>query len=111
NSVHMLRNQDDLYWIHRGSSTQTTVSKTTLTTNDWFHMALTWDANTDEMRAYFNGIQEGATQTSLGSWSGALEPQLALIGALTPTPLSLFSGYIDEVKIYNYALSQAQIAY
>jgi len=75
----------------------------TLATNTWTHVAATYDGAM--LRLYVNGVQAGSQ---------------AKTGALTPStnPLSIggdsiygqyFTGRIDEVRVYNAALSAAQI--
>src|SRR3990167_2761998 len=39
---------------------------------DWFLMGITWDKAADQVKAYLNGAQVGATQTGLGTWAGSL---------------------------------------
>ena len=72
--------------------------------NTWSHLAMTWDGLT--MRLYVNGTQvsssalTGTAQTS----SSALR-----IGGNAVWP-EWFNGVIDEVRVYNRALSAAEIA-
>ena len=70
-----------------------------LTVGAWAHLAATYDAA--NVRLYVNGVQVG------------ISAQTGTIGTTT-TPLWIggaqrFSGVIDEVRIYNVALTQAQI--
>jgi glucose/arabinose dehydrogenase/chitodextrinase len=75
----------------------------TLAANTWTHVAATYDGSM--LRLYVNGVQVGSQ---------------AKTGALTPStsPLSIggdslygqyFTGRIDEVRVYNAALSASQI--
>jgi hypothetical protein len=74
-----------------------------LTTNTWTHLAMTYDGTTVKM--YVNGTlatsttQNGTITTS----TNALQ-----IGGDT-TYGQYFKGLIDEVRVYNIALTQAQI--
>ena len=70
-----------------------------LTVGAWAHLAATYDGA--NVRLYVNGVQVG------------ISAQTGTIGTTT-TPLWIggaqrFSGVIDEVRIYNVALTQAQI--
>ena len=70
-----------------------------LTVDSWAHLAATYDGA--NVRLYVNGVQVG------------ISAQTGTIGT-TPTLLRIggsqyFSGVIDEVRIYNVALTQAQI--
>ena len=75
---------------------------------NWVHIAATWDTSADEFKAYMNGVQQGETQTSLGTWAGALT--YAFIGAVNGTPSGPFPGYIAGVGLFDAVLSEGQIA-
>jgi hypothetical protein len=75
---------------------------------NWHHIAATYDGATK--RIYRDGFEIGATSQSgnLSFSAGRL-----LIGGAQqsdPNPTELFYGLIDEVGIYNRALSAAEIA-
>jgi uncharacterized repeat protein (TIGR01451 family) len=79
------------------------IGASALTAGTWTHLAATFDGTA--MRLFVNGVQAGSA-----SRSGTL--------AVSGNPLELggdsifgqyFSGVIDEVRVYNVALSQAQI--
>lgn len=76
-------------------------------TNVWQHVALVSDGNT--VRAYLEGVQLGATQnTALPATTAPLQ-----IGAWFDaggTMGDYFSGTLDEIRVYNRALSAAEIA-
>ncbi len=76
------------------------------TDTDWTFVAITWDSGADEVKAYFNGAQVGATVTELGTWTA--ETGKGRIGSRTLNDLN-FNGSIDEVRIFNRALSAEQI--
>jgi hypothetical protein len=72
-------------------------------TNTWYHVAMTYDGAT--LKQYINGVQDGS---------------LAVTGAILPTsnPLIIggeasgpwdFAGKVDEVSLYNRALSATEI--
>lgn len=82
----------------------------TLATLGWFHMCLTWSKAADEVRAYINGIQIGATQTGLGTWVGAVASSAANIGATLTTPSGVWSGSIAHVGLWNAPLTPAEVA-
>jgi hypothetical protein len=63
------------------------------------------------MRAYINGAQVGTTQTSLGTWSGALDSAQTCIGAANTTPASVHSGWLAHPAIWNVALTPAEVAW
>lgn len=74
-----------------------------MTLNTWVHVALTYDAPTSTMRLYRNG--------SLVSTATAIPAYVAetmYIGSHFGTA-SYWQGAIDEVRIWNYALSATQL--
>lgn len=75
-----------------------------LPTNTWSHVAGTYDGTT--LRLYVNGIEIG-NQAQAGSMSvtaGAL-----MIGGNSLVSGKVWTGLIDEVRIYNRALSAVEI--
>ena len=59
---------------------------------------------------YYAGAQTGATQTGLGTWAGTFDTNRALIGASNKTPIAVWDGWIDEVALFDYALSPDEMA-
>jgi gliding motility-associated-like protein len=80
--------------------------QTSITLDDWIFVAVTFDANS--VKLYYNGNLDGSA-----SVSGSIERSSTdlLIGAVyTGGGISEnFSGAIDDVQIYNNALSQEEI--
>ena len=92
-------------WLS-GSNHATSTSTVPLDT--WTHVAVTGGAADGKIRLYIDGVQDGeATQT------GALSPSGygLRIGAQSQRSdiKSVFHGSIDEVRIYNRALSESEI--
>lgn len=92
--------------FYRAGGTSKNVDIATSSTG-WLHVAMTWSSVADQMIAYFNGTQSGATQTTLGVWGAA--PTVALLGAFTAAPTVLWSGDLAHVALFGSALSAAQI--
>jgi glucose/arabinose dehydrogenase/fibronectin type 3 domain-containing protein len=81
-------------------------SPTALPVNTWSHLALTWNGTT--MRLYVNGA-EVATKARTGTLQGTSGGAAAVrIGNNVPYG-ERFIGQIDEVRIYNRALSAAEV--
>ncbi|MDF1498842.1 MAG: LamG domain-containing protein, partial [Patescibacteria group bacterium] len=70
-------------------------------TNTWSHLVATSDGTT--MKIFVNGIQDSNNLTADTIFNGTSP---VAIGALSPpdgSSLYVFSGKIDDVRIYNYA--------
>jgi hypothetical protein len=73
---------------------------------EWYHFAGTYDG--DALRMYINGVLEGETPgiapiatSDLDLWIGADDYDL---------PTTTFPGSLDEIRIYNVALTESEIA-
>ena len=78
----------------------------------WQHVALTYDKSSGQAALYINGT--AATQANLGSFTPQTSFAYLLLGARTTfgsvsSPRSVFSGQMDEIGLYNRALSAAEI--
>lgn len=79
------------------------IGNTTLSTGEWYHLAGTYDGGA--MNVYVNGVSAGGA-----SQSGPLQRELPLlIGSLGQ--YYYFNGTIDEILLYNRALSPSEIKY
>ena len=86
-----------------GAAGTTLLGTTALAANTWTHLAATYDGAT--LRLYINGTQVASTARTgnLATSTNALQIGGDSLYGQT------FSGMIDEVRIYNVALTQAQI--
>lgn len=71
----------------------------------WVHIASTWDGTT--IRHYINGIQLQQTAAFAGPLAVTTTP--LIIGANTPFNATAYKGILDELRLYNHALSQAEL--
>lgn len=82
------------------------ISSTTMPTNVWTHVAATFDGTT--MNVYINGVNSGSL-----SYTGTINPSMynLNIGSVPYTIQGgrLFSGNIDQVELWNIALTPTQI--
>src|SRR3989344_1331875 len=96
---------DFLLWNETGSLVVLT-STTTLTANQWYHIAGTYDSSTGVMEFYVNGNKEAT-----GTHKGRIftnNTDLITISSNNGTEV-FFNGTIDEVRIWNRALSEQEI--
>ena len=78
-------------------------STTSWTSGTWYHLAVTW--NGTDFKVYMNGLQEGPDVTHSGSHMSNTGLH---IGQNTSNS-EHFAGRLDDVRIYNYALSPTEI--
>ncbi|MEJ5260103.1 MAG: LamG domain-containing protein, partial [Anaerohalosphaeraceae bacterium] len=89
------------------SGAQTTIQSTKVVNDgQWHYCVATRDAQTGQMCVYVDGVLQATGTGPLGTKD---EPQVLRIGSLQ-TNLNFFAGQIDEVKLYNYPLSEMEIA-
>jgi glucose/arabinose dehydrogenase/chitodextrinase len=86
-----------------GGTTRWVGGTTSSPVGSWTHVALTYDGST--LRLYVNGVQ-AATLAASGTIQSSSSP--LWIGGNQPYG-EYFNGLIDDVRVYNRALSQAEI--
>jgi len=89
-----------------GTAQRSTFGSTALNPNQWYHVAATYDSS-GYGRVYLNGVQNGVGgpyAVPLYNYSYS-----HYIGRWTTTTSYPFSGKMDEVRIYNRALSAEEI--
>jgi hypothetical protein len=102
---------DKLYFeVSDGTDEYQLVSSGTFTTSGWNHFAIVWDqdsaANTE---VYINGVADGATDTGTIGNIGDLSNVLAFHVGAESDDGNPFSGSVDEVRLYNRALSADEV--
>lgn len=107
----MWLNGNTLYaGIYNGSQWTYVSGVTTINANEWTHVAFTHDINTGLMTTYVNGNYDA--NTSVGGQMIAAGGTLIVGGGsfvgLNPD-VRFFTGYIDEVRIYNRTLSAVEV--
>ncbi len=88
---------------HQGPGTWLT-GRSTVPLNQWIHVAGTWDGIT--RKVWLNGVEDGLISDTAATSYGA---HVLRIGWRSDGAHNKFNGLIDDVKIYNYARSPAQI--
>ena len=93
-----------------GSSTLTLIPAGGVTTGTWHHVAVTRTGigmSGGTATGYLDGVQKNTA-----SWSGSVvaSSNAARLGATAGTASQFFNGVLDEVVVYQRALSATQIA-
>lgn len=82
-------------------------SKSVIIPARWTHIAATYNGSTTTL--YINGVQDTSTNTIAGA-IGSNSDSLIIGGDRTGAPVTnFFNGFIDEVRISNYAKTAAQV--
>lgn len=93
------------YGTHGGNNTPYQgFGSTVLTLNQWTHVTIVRNFTTMKLTWYFNGIQVSQANCSFSYATAGSLP--ALIGKGYTSP---YLGKIDDVRIFNIALTQAEI--
>ncbi|MBL7738170.1 MAG: hypothetical protein JNK14_03055 [Chitinophagaceae bacterium] len=104
NNASNANNQRPSSRMRIGSGNIVVTGTSKLTLNTWIHVASTYDGGT--FRLYINGVQVSSAAVT-GNITVTANP--LRIGGTTALAGQYFAGLIDEVRIYNRALSQAEI--
>jgi hypothetical protein len=101
-------NQGKLQSFRQGMA-QPLVSNTTLQANQWYYVTTTYNGSTKTLSLYINGLLDGTPVTATSSMA-AYDLSL-LIGARynQSQPTGFFQGFIQSIRLWNVANSQAQI--
>lgn len=88
---------------HDGTTSYDLKSTDSITTGNWYFIGTTFDGT--NLIVYINGVNKGSrTATNM-----SLSSNPVIIGRASHTAGNYFNGLIDDVRIYNYARTAAQI--
>src|SRR5690606_7849246 len=97
--------------IARAKSGVSATYAANLSTDRWYHVCAVYDGSsaTEKLKLYVNGKLELIENS--GSLAGTLAPSTAkfTIGRAATPAISFFKGSIDEVRVFNTALTTDQI--
>src|SRR5262249_314893 len=82
---------------------------TVLQANQWYHVAGVYDATMQTLTVYLNAVLDNADPVATVPPSARSSSHNVLIGQRADSSGYGFIGTIDEVRVYNRALSQAEI--
>ena len=83
---------------------------TDLNDGEWHHLAGVYDSASNSMRLYVDGVQEGGTATLPGAFNQTSPLPQWNIGNNPGSPRSPWVGWIDDVTIWDEALSAEEAA-
>ena len=103
----LVSTSDSRVKFHLRNAVPEVTGTTPLALNTWHHVAATWDGAS--IKVYVDGVKEGevASSATLPSDLGGITAIGALIGS--GGGFSFFTGSIDEVEIFNRALTVKEI--
>ena len=78
---------------------------------NWFSFAISASEDADEVKAYVNGSQIGATQSSLGASAGSgLLDTLVSLGSANSTPTGGWDGYLSHAIVWDSPMTPDKLA-
>ena len=90
-----------------------TANNAAVANNIWYHAAVTYDGNNTIWRVYLDGVQVGTATPSIANSLPRYDniQHFGIGAALNSSGVSAgaFAGRIDEVRVWNYARSAAEI--
>lgn len=100
-----------LYFVIEGADSIGSGIFGTQTVSDdvWHHVVAVRNTNTDKISLYVDGILDGTPVTDTTTASLETDKPLFIGQIGSDYTDALFAGKIDDVQIYNHALSQAEI--
>jgi hypothetical protein len=103
-SIYMIRVQPDTMRVYLNTSAGETIVQgtTVLNTNEWYHVGLIYDGA--EARIYVNGQLDVSMNVS-----GELTQSNNELRIGRGEPAGYFVGMIDDVRLYNHALTESEL--
>ncbi len=96
--------------IKNTSSTITAFSSQTLTANTWHLVTATYDNTSGVLSIYFDGVLSTTTQGSGGVSYPTFGSRSLILGMPAASVSTGFKGLVDEVRVYNRALSAQEVS-
>lgn len=94
--------------ISDGTDTYSAVGTTNLSTTGWHHFSVVWD-DSNGLYIYLDGKLDGSTTSSTTSINSLANALAFRIGAESDAGVP-FDGKIDDIKVYNRALSVDEVS-
>ncbi|WP_161595871.1 LamG-like jellyroll fold domain-containing protein [Deferribacter desulfuricans] len=94
------------FCMFTGNPDKSILSSTTVTKGGWMHVAVTRERKTGKVRMYVNGKEEASMFAGRNALNA--NPQIHIGG--NTLDRRFFKGFIDEVRIYNFARTSEEIS-
>ncbi|WP_117171952.1 LamG-like jellyroll fold domain-containing protein [Lutibacter oceani] len=96
-------------WYYSTGSSSVNSGSNLINTNRWYHLAVTYNGATYTL--YVDGIELGTTNNNNppGLTANNVEALLGAMDQVSSDPMNYYHGWIDELKIWNKALSVEHI--
>ncbi len=101
-------NQRVRFYVGGGAGSMTE-SNASVPAGTWTHVAATYDNSTGERRFYINGVLDRAVTGPAGQLAGNTLPLYIGADRTGAAPAYFFSGMLDQVRIWNRALTESEI--
>ncbi len=96
--------------VRKAGGVTSNIAKGSTSPTAWFHITLTWSKTADEVKAYFEGVQFGATATGLGAAFGTpLNDGFCYIGR-NASGTARWIGALAHLAVWTKALTGAEVA-
>ena len=99
-----MRDSDERYFSRDDATTPT---GTTMDIDTWYHIAVVFDDAADSMLIYLNGSVDRSLTVTQGMAASTIEWR---IGTDTPSEGHYLYGLVDDLRLYNHALSESEVA-
>ena len=95
--------------VKAGGTTDTLIASSgALSTGQWYFASATYDAGSSQMKLFLNGVEVGSKTHSTGG-AVSTDPTKAVVIGANPNGMGYFDGRIDEVAVYDKAITQSQL--
>ncbi|MBR0049066.1 MAG: hypothetical protein IJP74_07095 [Prevotella sp.] len=106
-------NGSEMRFVMKDNGDEQIISTTTMVTNTWKHIAVTFskvgegDGAKEHVELYIDGENVGSKDFSI--FPSQIAPSLNFIGRSMFSSDPMLKGYVDDLRFYNYALTQDKI--
>lgn len=102
-------NLNQVYWyIVDNGNTYSIATNASLPLNQWSHVSAVWNASTNQVSVYINGVLEAGVNGGSSSDGGSGNNNSMNLGS-RPDGFQYFTGGLDEVRIWNFAATSCDI--